>query len=82
VIPTSPDDVRRLLRARLAEGHLFRTVGVSTVRHGTGRSCIVCGRDIDPPSMEHEVEGPGVVGLAHGGECYQMWHEESVRLHG
>jgi hypothetical protein len=37
----SPDEVRKDLRARLADGRLFGTVGVSTVRQGTGRPCNV-----------------------------------------
>jgi hypothetical protein len=32
--------------------------------------------------MGHEVEGPGIFGIAHEGVCYQIWREESARLDG
>jgi hypothetical protein len=41
------------------------TEGVTGIRGAkarTGRRCTVCGRPIDSPSLEREVEGPGVVG--------------------
>jgi len=51
--------------------------GVSSVRLGTGRVCTVCRRRIDSPTLEREVEGPGVVGRAHPA-CYVIWREESL----
>ena len=66
----SAHEVRKNLRARLADGRLFPTVGVSTVRHGTGRPCNVCGRSIDP-AMERQVQNSGTFALAHEGACYQ-----------
>jgi hypothetical protein len=74
----SDDDLRRRLRARLTDGSLFGTVGVSTVRQATGRPCHLCGRKIDPPDMERQVDGPGICALAHE-PCYKLWHEESMR---
>ena len=76
---TSDDDLRRHIRARLSERLLFSAIGISTVRRGTGRPCSVCGRSIDSPTLEREVEGPGVFGLAHP-VCYKIWREESALL--
>jgi hypothetical protein len=39
----------------------------------------VCGRSIDSPTMEAEVEDPGVFALAHAA-CYKVWREESSLL--
>jgi hypothetical protein len=72
-----PNGVRNHLRVRLADGRLFATLGVSTLRQGTGRPCSVCRRGIDPPAIEREVEGPSIFGLVHEGVCHQMWREES-----
>lgn len=74
----SDDDLRRRLRARLTDGSLFGTVGVSIVRQATGRPCHLCGRKIDPPDMERQVDGPGIYALAHE-PCYNLWREESSR---
>jgi hypothetical protein len=74
----SPEDaLRRKVRARLAAHQLFPANGISSVRRGTGRPCIVCERPIDSPTLEREVEGPGVTGLAHP-TCYVVWREESI----
>jgi hypothetical protein len=78
VIPDLPDEpLRRQVRAQLAARHLFPADGVSSVHRGTGRRCTVCGRPIDSPTLEREVEGPGVVGRAHPA-CYVIWREESM----
>ena len=78
MIPDLPDEpLRRQVRAQLAACHLFPAVGISSVRRGTGRRCTVCGRPIDSPTLEREVEGPGVVGRAPP-ECYVIWREESM----
>lgn len=75
-VAPSDDQLRRQVRVRLFERWLFPASNISTVRRGTGRSCNVCGRSIDSPTMEREVEGPGVFGLAHVG-CYKVWRKES-----
>jgi hypothetical protein len=72
-------ELRRLLRARLSKRELFTAAGISTVRLGTGRPCNVCGIPIDGATMERQVEGPGVFGLAHP-DCYLLWREESALL--
>ena len=71
------EEFRKRLRKRLAEGRLFLASGVSTLRRGTGRPCIVCCKAITH-TQEHEVEGDGVapVALAHP-DCYRIWREES-----
>ncbi|HET8576500.1 MAG TPA: hypothetical protein VFO18_05340 [Methylomirabilota bacterium] len=43
---------------------------------GTGKICIVCDQRIDPDDVEHEVEGPRGLVVAHQA-CYTIWHEES-----
>jgi len=78
VIPDLPEEpLRRPVRAQLAANQLFSADGVSSVRRGTGRLCTVCRRPIDSPTLEREVEGPGVVGRAHPA-CYVIWREESA----
>jgi hypothetical protein len=78
--PDPPDGaLRKRLRARLVARQLFTISSISTVRLGTGRPCNVCERPIDAATMERQVEGPGVFGLAHP-ECYILWREESALL--
>jgi hypothetical protein len=78
MIPELPEEpLRRKVRAQLAARQLFPADGVSSVCRGTGRRCTVCGRPIDSPTLEREVEGPGVVGRAHPA-CYVIWREESM----
>jgi hypothetical protein len=80
MIPETPDDdLRRGVRARLSERTLFSATGMSSIRRGTGRPCDVCGHSIDSPTLEREVEGAGVLGLAHP-LCYTMWRAESALL--
>jgi hypothetical protein len=71
------DSLRRQVRARLSKRQLFAATGISSVRRGTGRPCIVCELPIDSPTLEREVEGPGVVAIAHPA-CYTIWREESM----
>jgi len=75
-----PDEALRLsVRARLAEGRLFRASGVSVARRGSGRPCNVCSQPIARDTMERELEGPrDSYGLAHE-ECYKLWRDESRR---
>jgi hypothetical protein len=69
-------EFRQQVRERLADGRLFLAHGVSTLRRGSGRPCIVCGKTITD-TQEHEVEGPrDTVALAHP-DCYRVWREES-----
>jgi hypothetical protein len=79
ITETSDDDLRRHIRARLSDRLLFSAIGISALRRATGRPCSVCGRSIDSPTLEREVEGPGVLGLAHP-VCYKIWREESALL--
>ena len=93
VIPDLPDEpLRRQIRAQLASRHLFPADGVSSVHRGTGRRCNVCGRPIDSPTREREVEGPGVVGRAQAGIAVRPTRrpggssgsvaDRRIRLHG
>jgi hypothetical protein len=74
----SDDALRRQIQARLSEGRLPSVPqGVSKSHRGTGGSCIVCHRPIEPADVEREVKGPGVFFHAHEA-CYKPWREESV----
>jgi hypothetical protein len=75
--PGAADDLRRQVRARLSEGRLPAINGVSKSHRGTGRPCIVCRRTIEPAEVERELDGVGVVLIAHEA-CYKLWREESV----
>jgi len=79
ITETSDDDLRRHIRTRLSDRLLFSAIGISALRRGTGRPCSACGRSIDSPTLEREVEGPSVLGLAHP-VCYKIWREESALL--
>lgn len=80
MIPEALDaGLRQQLRARLSKRELFAATGISSIRRGTGRPCIVCERPIDSPTLEREVEGLGVFGRAHP-DCYTLWREESAAL--
>ena len=61
----------------MSRRQLFAATGISSVRRGTGRPCIVCEHPIESPTLEREVEGPGVVGVAHP-DSYKIWPEESA----
>jgi hypothetical protein len=73
----SEDQLKQQVRVRLAHGHLPVINGVSKSHRGTGRPCIVCRRAIEPPEVERELDGVGVILIAHEA-CYVLWHEESV----
>jgi len=65
------DDLRRQIRARLAEKRLPSLDGVSKSHRGTGRPCIVCRRAIGPTEVERELDGVGAVLIAHE-VCYVL----------
>jgi len=73
----SDDDLRLQIRARLSDNRLPMIDGPSKSHRGTGRPCIVCRRAIEPTEVERELDGVGVVLIAHEA-CYKLWHEESV----
>jgi hypothetical protein len=73
----SDDELRREIRARLSEGRLGSVGGASKSQRGTGRSCIVCSRTIEPIEVERRVEGSDVSLYAHEA-CYKPWREESL----
>lgn len=76
VVSASDDELRRQIRARLFEGRLPPINGVSKSHRGTGRPCIVCRRAIEAAEVERELDGVGVVLIAHEA-CYVLWREES-----
>jgi hypothetical protein len=78
VTTSSPDDdLRRQVRVRLSDNRLPTLDGPSKSHRGTGRPCIVCRRAIEPSEVERELDGVGVVLIAHEA-CYELWREESV----
>jgi hypothetical protein len=70
------EELRRQIRARLAEGRLPVVDGISKSHRRTGRPCIVCRRAIEPGEVERELDGVDVVVIAHEA-CYALWREES-----
>lgn len=71
-----PDyQLRQSVRARLADGRLFKVSGVSVERRGSGHPCVVCGQLIALPNPEREVEENGRRAVAHD-DCYRLWREE------
>jgi hypothetical protein len=52
-------------------------VGIFKTHRGTGRPCLVSRREIGPNETEYDVDGAGVVLIAHE-LCYTLWREESV----
>jgi hypothetical protein len=76
VVSASDDGLRREIRARLFEGRLPAIDGVSKSHRGTGRPCIVGRRAIEATEVERELDGVGVVLIAHEA-CYALWREES-----
>ena len=74
-----PDhELRQSVRARLADGRLFRASGVSVARRGRGHPCVICGQAIESANVEREVEDRDVLAVAHD-DCYRIWREESRR---
>jgi hypothetical protein len=74
---TPGDELRRQIRSRLSEARLPAVDGVSKSHPGTGRPCIVCRRAIEPTGVERQLDGVGIVLIAHEA-CYMLWREESV----
>ena len=70
-------ELRRQIRTRLSEARLPAVDGVWKPHPGTGRPCIVCRRPIEPIQVERQVDGVGIVLIAHEA-CYTLWREESV----
>ena len=73
----SENELRRQIRTRLSEARLPAVDGVWKSHPGTGRPCIVCRRPIEPIQVERQVDGGGIVLIAHEA-CYTLWREESV----
>jgi len=73
------DELRTLVRTQLSTRALFPATGISSIHRGTGRPCRVCDHPIDSPTLAREVEGSGVVVVAHPA-CYAIWREESAAL--
>ena len=73
------DDLRGQVRVRLSEGRLPAINGVSKSHRGTGRPCIVCRRGIEPIEVERELDGAGIVLIAHEA-CYVIWREASIAV--
>lgn len=75
----SEEQLRQQIRIRMADRRLPpTTVGSYKVHRGTGRPCVVCLREIAANQDQYEIQGSGVVHIAHG-TCYVLWREESKR---
>jgi len=72
----SDEQLKQQIRVRLAQRRLPVIDGVYKTHRGTGRPCIVCRRAIEAPEVERELDGVGVVLIAHEA-CYALWREES-----
>jgi hypothetical protein len=71
--------LRESVRARLADGSLFRLGTLSIARRGSGRACNVCGSTIAKESNELQVDqSAGSYAFVHE-DCYRLWREESRR---
>jgi len=74
----SAEQWRQRIRVRLAQERLPAiVVGIYKTHRGTGRPCIVCRRATESTEVERELDGVGVVLIAHE-TCYALWREESV----
>jgi len=73
----STEQLRQQIRVRLAQGRLPAVAGAYKSHRGTGRLCMVCRRAVGAPEVECEMDGAGVVLIAHEA-CYVLWREESV----
>ena len=74
----SEEQLRQQIRVRLARGRLPPiVVGANKAHRGRSRLCLVCRHEIGPTETEYEIDGAGVVLLAHE-FCHTLWSEESV----
>jgi hypothetical protein len=73
----SSDQLRQQIHVRLAQGRLPIAGGVYKTHRGTGRPCVVCRRAVGAAEPQCEVDGVGVVLIAHE-TCYMLWREESM----
>ena len=73
----SSDQLRQQIHVRLAQGRLPIAGGVYKTDRGTGRPCIVCRRAVGAAEAQCEIDGVGVVMIAHE-TCYMLWREETV----
>jgi len=75
----SDDEFRLTIRQRLTEATLFSAPGRLWAGPGSGHTCVVCGRIITAPEIEHEMVLGHVTIWAHM-PCYTIWRQESERL--
>ncbi len=73
----SVEQLRQQVHVRLSQGTLPIAYGVYKTHRGTGRPCIVCRRAVEATEAQYEVDGVGVVMIAHE-PCYTLWREESL----
>jgi hypothetical protein len=74
----SDEDLRRMIRTRVATGAPFPVDGKVPAGKGAGKLCTICGMPISQGDIEHEVVGPPTV-FAHW-DCYSIWRQESDAL--
>jgi hypothetical protein len=72
------EQLKQQIRLRLADGRLPTIrAGIYKTHRGTGRHCLVCRHEIGPNEVEYDIDGAGVVLIAHE-LCYTLWREESM----
>jgi hypothetical protein len=74
----SDENLRQMVRARLASGALFPVDGEGYAGKGTGQLCSVCGMPILPFETENEISNPRTA-YAHV-TCHAVWVQESRAL--
>ena len=70
------DDVRAIIRARVAAGELAELRGLAGARLATGQRCAGCGDAISAPDLEFELFGPRLVWMHPA--CYAIWLDETT----
>jgi len=74
----SAEQLKQQIRLRLADGRLpVIRAGIYKTHRGTGRHCLVCRHEIGRNETECDIDGAGVVLIAHE-LCYTLWREESM----
>ncbi len=74
----SEEQLRQQIRIRITDRRLPpTTVGIYKIHRGTGRPCVACLHEISSKQDQYEVQGAGVVLIAHEA-CYVLWREESI----
>ena len=72
----SGEEIRERVRQALAKGTLPPNDGTASSRPGIGRTCTVCGKQINAPEIEFELVSPQHAFADRA--CYDIWRQESL----